>query len=165
MDKSAESLVFPFSNVYRRVLQKQDSDASTPSKRLRNKTTLKLDDVAEPSMALVPCSSSTATSSKDAPSLKRQNASVAADLQNQSSFLKDEEQELLERMKQPAVVQRRSKKKKQKMPGNKTKGQVLKKKPAAASVSGTKKQENEADASKASQSPMKENILEVVQKF
>ena len=114
MDKSAESLVFPFSNVYRRVLQKQDSDASTPSKRLRNKTTLKLDDVAEPSMALVPCSSSTATSSTDAPSLKRQNAAVAADLQKQSSFLKDEEQELLEWMKQPAIVQRRSKKKKKK---------------------------------------------------
>ena len=122
MDKSAESLVFPFSNVYRRVLQKQDSDASTPSKRLRNKTTLKLDDVAEPSMALVPCSSSTATSSKDAPSLKRQNASVAADLQNQSSFLKDEEQELLERMKQPAVVQRRSKKKKKRCLATKPRG-------------------------------------------
>eukprot|EP00435_Cladocopium_sp_Y103_P015359 s5140_g3.t1 len=128
---------FPIANVYKRVLEKKDSEASTPSRRLRTKT--KASEAMGTSLALVPAPESPPNlpgsfkDSKEDVGLRRQNAFVVdIPLKRQNAFVEDEEQELLMWMQQKATVKKVSKKKKKatKVSKDNGKGQVLKK-PAA----------------------------------
>lgn len=107
VDKSAVVTVekpgafeIPVPNVYTRVLAKKDSDASTPSKRLRRKTTLLENDVSS-GLALVPVLSSP-------PNFPRfyKGTTRGMILRRQNVFVEDANEELLGWTMQEASVKK-----------------------------------------------------------
>jgi hypothetical protein len=117
VDKSAVVTVekrgafeIPVPNIYKRVLAKKDSDASTPSKRLRRKTAVLENDVSS-GLALVPAPSSPPNFPRFSKDTKQ-----GMNLRRQNAFVEDANEELVGWTMQDATVKKVSKKRKRKRP-------------------------------------------------